>query len=472
MASSPGPSVRGPAIAVGALGAATAAAAVIALGAYAVHPLAPVGAVVLAGFIALALLRPPLAVAGAMAALPLEAVRLPLGGGGVSPTEGMLALVGLCWAARALLRPHDAALPEQRDLPLLFALGAVTAGLLVAPEPATVQRIVMLWALFAAVYLTVRSFTVDEVRLVAAALVVGAGVLGALGAAEFLQSGQTATLAGGGVTQDRAVGTFTDPNYFAAVLVLALFGGLGLAVGDLRRHGWLLLPAAGALAGIAFSLSRGGMLGLATGVLILLLWPRAQRTLGSLALLALVVLAVGAAPTGTAAFEPVAERLSTLDGGSETVRSRRPEIWRVARDVAVDHPIIGVGANQFVHEAAQRGLYERGRVLENAHNLPLSLAAESGILALAAFLVFFAQVIRRGVVALSHPQAFGLKLGLLAAFVGFLVQGLTIASFRPPVVVGTFFVVAGLITALHDRDRRPPGGADPIDEHAERDRER
>ena len=48
--------------------------------------------------------------------------------------------------------------------------------------------------------------------------------------------------------------------------------------------------------------------------------------------------------------------------------------------------------NQFEYEAGAAALTERGAPLENAHSIPFSLAAETGIFGLAAFLFFLGQL--------------------------------------------------------------------------------
>jgi hypothetical protein len=52
------------------------------------------------------------------------------------------------------------------------------------------------------------------------------------------------------------------------------------------------------------------------------------------------------------------------------------------------------------------------------------------------------------------PLAFALGLGLFAALLAFLAQGLTVTQIRTNVLTGSFLVLAGLLTALADRARR------------------
>jgi O-antigen ligase len=150
-------------------------------------------------------------------------------------------------------------------------------------------------------------------------------------------------------------------------------------------------------------------------------------------------------------FQVVQERLSTIsESRTVTSTANRPRIWATAITVAEAHPFFGIGVNQFKHEAATHDLFERGRTLENAHSIPLSLAAETGLIGLAAFLAFFGQLIARAGAALrtTDPANFAIALGLAAGLIAFGLQGLTVAQIRVNVITATFFAVAGLLSAM------------------------
>jgi O-antigen ligase len=283
---------------------------------------------------------------------------------------------------------------------------------------------------------------------------VGVGIVGALGAMRFVQAGETALVAGGTLTNERAAASVADPNYFAALLVLGLLPALALLIGDAKRNVWLIVPVATAAGGMFLSLSRGAVLGFAAGVLVLLAWRRARRVALALIALLVVLTFAGANPLmGSDYVSTVEERLSTVS--DPTRQSRRPEIWAVALDTAVEHPFAGVGLNQFQVVAARENLVEEGDPLENAHNIYLSLAAETGFIVLAAFLVFLGQLAARGVRAARSRDRLNraLALGIMAALVAFGVQGLTVAQIRVPLLVGAAMVLAGMLTRLADDEK-------------------
>jgi putative inorganic carbon (HCO3(-)) transporter len=439
---------------------ALAGGAVFAASAYYVHPQALPLATLAVCFVAVAFLRPAWGVAGALLFVPLETANLKLPTGAVSVTEGALTVVGVAWLVRFALRPESVAHPRLRDLPLLVLLLAVASGLAIAVDPAPVFRVAALWTIFGFAYYLAQSLTPGEMRAALTAFAIGAGIVGAMGAIRYVQVGETQLFAGGALTSERAAAVVSDPNYFASLLGLALLPALALLVGDLRRNAWLIVPAAGAAAGLFLSLSRGGILGFAAGLLVLLAWRRARRVALALIAAVVVITLAGANPfVGSEYYGAVEQRLSTIQ--DPTRESRRPEIWSTAVDTAVQHPFTGVGVNQFEYVAARRPLHERGSPIENAHNVYLSLAAETGLIALAAFLAFLAQLGLRGARAARarDRSSRALALGLMAALVAFTVQGLTSTQIRVPLLVGVVLLLAGMLTRLGDDVRvAGPGG--------------
>jgi O-antigen ligase len=436
--------------------AAALLAGLFAVSAYAVNPFVLPALLVGVGFVFVVLQRPYLGVAGAFLAAPAESASLPLPTGSLSPSEAALLLVGACWVGRVLIRPDTVALPKVRDVSVFALLACVAIGLVIAVDVAPVLRVLIIWSLFACVYFQAQSFTPQQMRVVIGSLIVGAGILGTIGAIAYLRSGQTTLYSGGDVTGARAVGTFADPNYYASLMVLALLPSAALILNNVRRNWWMLPFWGGALAGLAFSLSRGGTMGFAVGLLVLLLWRRARWVAVGIGFLFVVLTLFNANPlTKSEQFGNVTQRLSTITNGgaNESSTNNRPRIWHLALEVTAQHPFFGIGVNQFQHQSAIHGLYERGTPLENAHMIPLSLSAELGVIGLAAFVLLVGQLAVRGRRALKASSSLPrvLALGLIAALAGFLIQGFTAAQIRDNLIMGTFFAFAGMLTGLSDQ---------------------
>jgi O-antigen ligase len=438
-----------------AAGGAAIAAILFTLSAYVGSPLLLPAAMIAAAFAAVVITSPAWGLVLAFCAVPLEAVNIQLGPTGLSPAEAALAAVGFAWYVRFLFGREQLRGPGVGDLPLLLFLVIVGVGIVISDEPFTVARILVLWTLFAGVYFQARALAPDQVRRVLAAFAIGVGIIGTIGAIGYLRSGDTGLLQGGLVTGARAVGAFSDANYYAALLVLALLPGIALLIADPRRYAWLGAPVAGGAAGLAFSLSRGAIAAFVLGLLLLLAWRRARWLALSLAVLFALTAAGNVNPiVKSQQFQTVQERLSTLsEATTETSTANRPRIWATAIDVAENHPFFGIGVNQFKHESARHAVFEHGSPLENAHSIPMSLAAETGLLGLAAFIAFYAQLLLRGAAALrtSDPLNFVTSLGLLAALVAFALQGLTVVQIRVNVIMASFLCVGGLVTALAAR---------------------
>jgi O-antigen ligase len=439
------------------------AAAAFAWSAYVLSPLALPLLFAALAFVILAFAHPWIGVAGAMLAIPMELVAVPLPTGSLSPAEGALALTGVVYASRLLFRPQTVRAPSLRDLPFAILLAAISVGLTFAEDPAPVTRTLILWTLWYAVYLQVQSFDLREIKRVVAALVIGAGILGAVGAAQFGATGDAGVYAGGAGVSDRVAGTFgteddsSATNYFASALELAALPAIVMLVAFPRRNAWMAIPAAAIVVGLLLSLSRGGTLGFAGGLLLLVaLWGRARAAVTAIAVVAIGLTVAGLNPLiGTEQVETVGQRLSSATNFESSSSNLRPQAYSEAIELTAENPVFGIGVNQFRSTVAKRGqgLSEQGAPLEGAHNVFLSLGAETGLVGLGAFCFFVAMVVGRARAALRSRDPLGraLALGFAAALAGFAIQGMTVTQNRNHLLWGTFLVVAGLLVALGDR---------------------
>jgi putative inorganic carbon (hco3(-)) transporter len=201
----------------------------------------------------------------------------------------------------------------------------------------------------------------------------------------------------GEVFEPRIAGPLGDPNYFAQVLVLLVPLSLLVVVGERRRVVRGAALAAGALVTVAAVLtySRGGALTLAAvlGLYLLVRPPRPKHLL-----IGVAVLVCGAllAPSGFARrLETIAE---VIPGQGAALRpdssfAQRKLLTTVAWRIFLDHPLMGVGVGNYtVHfdeYAQQVGSlardYEQLGERHYPHSLYLEIAAETGLVGLAAF---------------------------------------------------------------------------------------
>ena len=265
-----------------------------------------------------------------------------------------------------------------------------------------------------------------------ARLVVGAFVAGALLSVLIgivvgsLNSDATAVDTATAI-QGRLQGGGGDPNYLAAGLVPAIVLAAGL-IGQLRDpvvRICLLVTIALLTAGLAATQSRGGLVAAVVAAMAALVLQR--RKLASVAVLGLVALSA----VGWFASSPGAwERVSDFDGGG----TGRTELWTVGWRIFEDHPVTGVGLNNFRAESSSY-VREPGRlefvhlIAERpgvAHNSYLQLLAEAGLVGLLLFLTAVAGCVRAAWQAVRRFEAAGqaslaaLTRSLLVAIAGML----------------------------------------------------
>ena len=238
----------------------------------------------------------------------------------------------------------------------------------------------------AVVATTVR--TPDHLRLVTGAFVLGAVVSVTVGLVEQSLASAGSALESATHTEGRLQGGGGDPNYLAAGLVPAMALAGGLAAGTRKPMVRLALFAAmGFLVlGLVESESRGGLL---AGILTLAAAVVIYRGRRSHALLACTI-AISIAAAAFAASPATWERVSSVDGGG----NGRADLWQVASRVAGDHPLVGVGLNNFRSESGayvrKPGTLEYVDLISErphvVHNVYLQLLAEEGIVGLSLFL--------------------------------------------------------------------------------------
>lgn len=265
----------------------------------------------------------------------------------------------------------------------------------------------------------------------------------------LLAIGQAAS--GGGViagSVNRATVSYPHPNNLAFFLERTLLFSLGTLI--IRPRWWpIWLIAAVQAAGLAVTFSRGALLGVGAGVALLLLLFGMRR--------ALLMLAGGGLLGGVLAVVVARDRLLDLGGsGSEPTRFA---IWRSSLRMLADHPLTGVGPDQFLYQYLGRYVEPVGwpeRYTSHPHNLLLDVWLRLGIVGVAAFssLVYgTVRLVHRG---RSMLRGDAIAAGSIAALVGGAVHGLVDQSFfLPDLATMTWFFIALLSTiTLAHRDQK------------------
>ena len=180
----------------------------------------------------------------------------------------------------------------------------------------------------------------------------------------------------------RISGTIGDPNELAALLVAGMaFAGI-LAV--TTKEAALRVAAGSAvvlfLAGIIYTVSRGGLLALFVALIAACLlagrWRGRTLVVTALGLMTMVIYFASFAGLDAR------DRVTTVEGGSG-----RTDIWKVGWRMFEDEPIHGIGSGNFVvssiHYLLRPGVLERDEFIVDtpkvAHNTYLHILAELGL---------------------------------------------------------------------------------------------
>lgn len=190
----------------------------------------------------------------------------------------------------------------------------------------------------------------------------------------------------------RAQGTFSTIMTYSEYHLLAGLFFLTLAMSPSAPFKRILYGMAGQLSVVAllFSYARGAFLALAGGLLAyFFLAPRGKKFFPVAFTVAVGLVTYLASPDLISRFEDLART-----GRDESVGNSRLDIWQTTLAIFADHPVTGIGFGNF------ETLYDRyrtnraGRILGHAHNDWLNFLVHSGVVGLAAFILFWLAVLR------------------------------------------------------------------------------
>jgi O-antigen ligase len=295
-----------------------------------------------------------------------------------------LLVVG-AWLSAVISRQVDLGGFIRRHRRLFEAIVALLVwlclGAIWAVSPGAIAADIWHWFAIALLYAVVATWIEDEQTLLRFC---GAFVIGAtLGVLVGVASG---SVEGGG--DARLEGGAGDPNFLAAGLVPAMVMAAGIMVavkGPLVRLGCFVAILI-CTYGVAASQSHGGALALGAVAIAALFVFKRRRIYVALACLAVV--AVGAAYF---ASTPAAwERVSHVENGG----SGREDLWTVAWRVAMAHPVLGVGLDNYEvvakdYTRVPGALKNVNKIAEKphvVHNTYLEALTETGIVGLLLFL--------------------------------------------------------------------------------------
>lgn len=419
------------------------------MSAYAVSPLAVPAACIGLVAVVLVLTRPAYGLALALALAPFLNVA-------IGPASVKLLVYGLVFATLAYAVLVPAATAPARSAPrsltigiTMFAGAALVSALFGIDPGGSVGRVVLLVVAAAAFFavLTVGRSPSDLTVVVGGALL-GLLAAGAHGLLQHLTgTGTEYSVVAGGEVEQRVQGAFGHPNEFGGYLALLIPLAVGVLFSSRFSARFRALAAAAfavALPALFFTYSRGPVAALAAGML---LWAALRRPRLAVAVgLGVAVVALFLIPSA------LGERFA--EGGSDV--TLRSDIWRAAIVIYSDHPVTGVGPNNFADAYAglpselpggvQRRLLHREQVLVPpfAENLYLHVLAEEGIVGLIALFALGAAavlVVHRGM-STHDPAGRAVAFGVGAGIVALALHGIVQVTLFSELVLALFALLA------------------------------
>lgn len=261
----------------------------------------------------------------------------------------------------------------------------------------------------------------------------------------------------------RVFGTMANPNTFGGFLLAFIPPALALALTRGENWGWRSLAGMAALimaGALAFTYSRGAMLGLVAAILYLGL-VRDRRLLLGLLLAALLVPAVMPGILDRIAFGFSSDYLS------QSSYSGRIFAWMKGLEVLSMHPWLGVGPGRFGGAVAKLmgspaflevGLsYWQGVWLDNQI---VQVAAELGLVGLAVFAWFLVTFVRSAYQIYhreASPRWRAIIAGMTASFIGLLIQSFVAGIWEIHQTALFIWLFMGIIMSL---EGQPANGDD------------
>jgi O-antigen ligase len=229
----------------------------------------------------------------------------------------------------------------------------------------------------------------------------------------------------------RAFGAFGEPNPLAGYLEMTVPLLVAVAIGGYQHNPghsrsivttrlWLLATGSACVGLLTLGLtqSRGGLLGVASGLTVILLcaggaWRR---------------LAIGGTVLAMAAFvaTPIGPRVMATVGPSSPQQvspanfavHERLAHWRTGVAMAQEYPVLGVGAGNFTARYREFAQVWRFRISRgHAHNAYIHAAAQSGLFGLVCYIGLLATVAARLVRSFRHASNSDQK-ALIAGAIG------------------------------------------------------
>lgn len=290
----------------------------------------------------------------------------------IAAAQSLLAIAIVCWLCLVVARRERIEVP--RFFWALVAFGALTlVSAAFSPQPRTSFIDSKQLALFLIVPLAYRLATPARGRMLLTIIVSVAAISALFGIVQFQI-----------FHFERPHGTLGHYMTYSGLIMLVIGAALARVLFDRQDRMWAALVLPALAVAVAFSSTRNAWVGTSAAV-ALLFFLKDFRLIGLLPIAAAIFFSLAPAQ--------ITDRfMSMFDASNPTRRDRVAMLYEGAQMVR-DHPLVGVGPNMVEVRYAE---YRRADAVEEVnphlHNVPLQIAAERGLPALAAWLAFVAIV--------------------------------------------------------------------------------
>lgn len=331
----------------------------------------------------------------------------------------------------------------ERLLALALVLYAVQTGYSDDSDRA-LENIVFFYVPFAMLYVLLVRLAWTP-RLAAISLAVLTGLAAALASVGYVEYATRHLLLNPKVIASNQVedyfrinSLFFDPNIYGRflVIVLVLLVAWMLWRSRTRDVALVALVAAFLFGALVLTLSQSSFMALLVGLAVL----------GALRWSVRWALAITAA-VGVAALVALALGTSAFDGGSTSneATSGRADLISGGVHLFADRPLGGWGSGSFSREYRRAESVSAERATSASHTIPVTIAAEQGILGVLAYLVLlvlaFARLFR------GAARAGPVRSGIAAAFAALVVHTLVYAAFLEDPLTWALLAVGSAVAA-------------------------
>jgi O-antigen ligase len=255
---------------------------------------------------------------------------------------------------------------------------------------------------------------------------------------------------------------FFDPNIYGRYLAIVMVALATLLLWTRARRGviWLTVLLALLWAGLVLSLSQSSFAALLVGLAVVAAvrwraWPVIAAVAAALAVLAIVVFAI---PGSVHLQGHSAKSLNRATSG-------RVDLMKGGLSMFADRPVYGYGSGSFAERFRKREKKGEAQAASASHTIPITVAAEQGVVGLAVYLFVLIAAFRMlfsGLTRLrADPEPSARMLGqavVAATFSALVFHTLLYADFLEDPIT---WALLGIGIALHrgPERRRPPSRA-------------